>query len=72
MLTATEAEKQIHDLMAKQEVTATVAEFKTKVECLIHVEKFVLLGSRARGDNEVDSDIDIALVLSAPASIASR
>lgn len=66
MITAIDAEKQINELIAKQDVTATINEFKSRIERELDLEKVVLFGSRARGDNAIDSDIDIAVVLSNP------
>ncbi|WP_274644688.1 nucleotidyltransferase domain-containing protein [Pseudomonas serbica] len=60
MITAIDAEKQINELIAKQDVSATINEFKSRIEVEIELEKVVLFGSRARGDNDLDSDIDIS------------
>lgn len=66
MITAIDAEKQINELIAKQDVTATINEFKSRIEVEIELEKVVLFGSRARGDNDLDSDIDIAVIVPNP------
>ncbi|WP_338923749.1 nucleotidyltransferase domain-containing protein (plasmid) [Pseudomonas silesiensis] len=66
MISAADAEKQLNELIAKQDVTATINEFKSRIEVELELEKVVLFGSRARGDNDIDSDIDIAVIVSNP------
>ena len=43
-----------------------IDQFKKKVISRSHVERFVLFGSRARGDANVDSDMDILVVVPDP------
>lgn len=66
MMNAIEAAKQINELIAKQDVAAVINEFKSRIEGEVKFDKVVLFGSRARGDHKLDSDIDIAVVISNP------
>lgn len=63
MISAKDAEQEVNDLISRQDVSATIDEFKTRISKEVDFDKVVLFGSRARGDNNFDSDIDIAVVV---------
>lgn len=63
MITTSEAQNEINELISSQDVAATINEFRTRIGREINFEKVVLFGSRARGDNDFDSDIDIAVIV---------
>lgn len=46
----------------KDNAMSAVKDFMKKVRRTIHVEKFILFGSRARGDNKKRSDIDLIII----------
>lgn len=66
MISAIDAEKEINELISRQDVSATIKEFKERIDRELEYEKIVLFGSRARGDNDFDSDIDIAVIMPNP------
>lgn len=37
-------------------------EFAGKVRKLVNVDRFILFGSKARGDGDVDSDVDLLII----------
>jgi predicted nucleotidyltransferase len=44
------------------EVNDEIEKFLKKIKEVIHVEKVIIFGSRARGDNLIDSDVDLIIV----------
>ncbi|MFH1801287.1 MAG: nucleotidyltransferase domain-containing protein [archaeon] len=50
--------------MGKEEYIRILKKFKEKLKGKIKVEKMILFGSRAVGDNRKDSDIDLLIVSS--------
>ena len=44
------------------EVNDEIEKFLKKIKEVIHVEKVIVFGSRARGDNLIDSDVDLIIV----------
>jgi uncharacterized protein len=47
-------------------------QFKQSIESRVRLSKMILFGSRARGDAEPDSDMDVLVVLDGPVSKQSR
>ncbi len=48
--------------MGRDEVIDEIEKFVKRIKEIIHVEKVIIFGSRARGDNLVDSDVDLIIV----------
>jgi len=48
--------------MNKDEINTTLSDMVEKMCCAGSPEKIVLFGSRARGDDNIDSDIDLLVV----------
>lgn len=46
----------------KDEINKTLEEFMKRVRKLINVKKFIMFGSRARGDNTSNSDLDLLII----------
>jgi predicted nucleotidyltransferase len=57
------AEIEYSDLIKRQNIKSLIAEYKLEIEKNYKIHSLVLFGSRARGDNRVDSDIDLAVVI---------
>jgi len=51
---------------------ATLDRFKELVQQRLPLHKMVLFGSRARGDANPESDVDVLVILSGPADSAER
>jgi predicted nucleotidyltransferase len=47
-------------------------EFKTRLRARLHVSKVILFGSRARGDADRESDLDVVVVLEDGIDAAAR
>ncbi len=50
----------------------TAIEFKERVAALVPIVQFYVFGSRARGDAEPDSDVDVLVVLDSEADESAR
>lgn len=61
-LTAAESERELHDLIAMRDVWE-ICRSLPDLFMEFDVLAMVLFGSRARGDNDIDSDIDVAVIL---------
>ena len=46
----------------KTELMKYLIEFAGKVRKLVNVDRFILFGSKARGDGDVDSDVDLLII----------
>jgi predicted nucleotidyltransferase len=51
--------------VSEEELSAVLGEIKTRISALLgtRLERMLLYGSRARGDYEPESDIDIAIIV---------
>lgn len=67
------AEIEYENLLAKQNAQEILALYKKILVAHYEVQKVVLFGSRARGDNRIESDIDVAIIFAElPESASER
>jgi predicted nucleotidyltransferase len=67
------AEIEYENLLAKQDAQEILALYKKILNAHYEVQEVILFGSRARGDNRIESDIDVAVIFAElPASATER